>query len=230
MTLRPLLLLLALTACAVPAPQAETTSVKPGINENFLSAELNVNTYVERFEAESREIAHLAGAIAACCGVGPGTEVADIGAGTGLFEPIFSAAAGSQGRVYAVDLSDGFLAHLAERAAAEAWQNVEIVRCTDKATGLTKKSVDVVFICDTYHHFEYPQSTLASIRSALRPGGLLVVVDFNRIEGVTSEWLLGHVRAGKEVFRAEIEAAGFKFLDEPKVPGLQENYLLRFRR
>lgn len=230
MHLRPLLLLLAFPACASPAPMAPATSVKPGINENFLSADLNVNSYVERFEAESREIAHLAGAIAACCGVGPGTEIADIGAGTGLFEPIFSAAAGPKGRVFAVDLSDGFLAHLAERATAESWPNVQIVRCTDKSTGLAKRSVDVVFICDTYHHFEFPQSTLASIRSALRPGGLLVVVDFNRVEGVTSEWMLGHVRADKAVFRAEIEAAGFQFVDEPRVAGLQENYLLRFRR
>lgn len=231
MNWRLLLALLLLTgACATTAPTAETASVKPGINETFLSAELNVDSYVERFEAESREIARAAGAIAACCGIGPGMEVADIGAGTGLFEPIFSAAAGADGRVYAVDLSDGFLTHLSRRAAAEGWTNVEVVRCTEKSVELPKRSVDVVFICDTYHHFEYPQATLASIRSALRPGGLLVVVDFKRIEGESSEWLLGHVRAGQEVFRAEIEAAGFKFVDAPVVAGLAENYLMRFRR
>lgn len=227
---RLLPLLLSLPACASPVPPPETESVKPGINEAFLSTDLKVNTYVERFEGESREIARAAGALAAVCGVGPGMEVADVGAGTGLFEPIFSAAAGPSGRVYAVDLSDGFIAHLGQRRASEGWSNVEVVRCTEKSVELPKKSVDVVFICDTYHHFEYPQATLASIRSALRPGGLLVVVDFKREEGTTSEWLLGHVRAGKEVFRAEIEAAGFDFVDEPAVAGLEENYVLRFRR
>lgn len=230
MLLRHLPLLLAFAACTAPAPPIEAASVKPGINDTFLSADLDVASYVERFEGESREIARAAGAIAACCGVGPGTQVADIGAGTGLFEPIFSAAAGPQGRVFAADLSDKFLAHLARRAAAEGWTNVQVVRCSEKSSELAKKSVDVVFICDTYHHFEYPQATLASIRSALRPGGMLVVVDFNRIEDVSTAWLLGHVRAGKEVFRAEIEAAGFRFVDEPAVPGLKENYLLRFRR
>lgn len=223
------LLLLALAACAAPAP-VETASVKPGINDSFNSPDLNVAEYVTRFEAESREIARAAGALAAVCGIGPGDEVADVGAGTGLMLPIFSAAAGATGRVYAVDISDVFLAHLASRAAAEGWTNVELVKCGEKSSALPKRSVDVVFVCDTYHHFEYPQSTLASIRSALRPGGMLVVVDFERIEGVSSEWLLNHVRAGKEVFRAEIEAAGFTLIDEPELPGLEENYVLRFRR
>ena len=223
-------LLLALGACgAVGAPAAET-SVKPGINESFLAPDLAVDPFIQRFEAESREIARAAGAIAAFCGLAPGAVIADVGAGTGLFEPLFDQAVGPEGKVYAVEISAPFLAHLAARDAAEGWRNVELVACTERSVALPARSVDVVFICDTYHHFEYPQSTLASIRRALRPGGLLVVVDFERIEGVSSAWLLDHVRAGKDVFRAEIETAGFRFLDEPEVPGLEENYVLRFRR
>ncbi len=226
-----ILLALALSACVAPdsAPAAEL-SVKPGINEPFLAEDLKVETYIQRFEGESREIARSFGAIAAFCGLRPGLAIADVGAGTGLFEPIFDQAVGPEGKVFAVDLSDAFLGHLAARDAAEGWQSVEIVACTDRSVELPARSVDVVFLCDTYHHFEYPQSTLASIRRALKPGGMFVVVDFVRIEGVSSPWLLDHVRAGKEVFRAEIEEAGFQFLDEPKVPGLAENYLLRFRK
>ncbi len=230
---RPVLipLLLALAACtAAPIAPADESSVKPGINDTFLAPDVKVDTYVQRFEGESREIARAVGAIAAFCGLQPGIAIADVGAGTGLFEPLFDQAVGEFGKVYAVDLSDAFLGHLAARDAAEGWQRVEIVACTERSVELPARSVDVVFLCDTYHHFEYPQNTLASIRSALKPGGMLVIVDFERVEGVSSEWLLEHVRAGKEVFRAEIEEAGFRFLDEPKVPGLEENYLLRFRR
>jgi len=64
----------------------------------------------------------------------------------------------------------------------------------------------------------------------MRPGARLVVVDFERIPGVTREWLLDHVRADKQTFLEEIVAAGFEFLDEPDVEGLEENYVLRFRR
>jgi len=64
----------------------------------------------------------------------------------------------------------------------------------------------------------------------LRPGGELIVVDFERIPGETRKWLLDHVRANKQTFRAEIEAAGFEFVEEVQIEGLVENYFLRFSR
>jgi SAM-dependent methyltransferase len=93
---------------------------------------------------------------------------------------------------------------------------------------LAPASIDLAFICDAYHHFEQPKAMLASIRRALRPGGTLIVVDFERIPGVSPDWILKHVRAGKEDFRAEIEAAGFGFVEEVKL--MRENYVLRFSR
>ena len=65
---------------------------------------------------------------------------------------------------------------------------------------------------------------------AAMAGGTLVVVDFDRVPGTSREWLLTHVRAGKDEVRGEIEEAGFEFLDEVDVEGFAENYLLRFRR
>ena len=59
-------------------------------------------------------------------------------------------------------------------------------------------------------------------------GGRLVVVDFERIPGVSREWILGHVRAGKETFAKEIESVGFTKRTEIEVPGLKENYFLVF--
>ena len=51
-----------------------------------------------------------------------------------------------------------------------------------------------------------------------------------RIPGKSREWVVGHVRAGKEVFRDEILAAGFVLEEEIKVEGFEENYFLRFRK
>jgi len=69
---------------------------------------------------------------------------------------------------------------------------------------------------------------LASIHRALRPGGSLVIIDFERIPGVSSAWVMNHVRAGKETVIREVEAAGFRL--EKEIPLLRQNYMLRFRR
>jgi predicted methyltransferase len=67
------------------------------------------------------------------------------------------------------------------------------------------------------------------LRRALRPGGALVVVDYERIPGRTGPFILGHVRAGKQETAKEIEQAGFVLEAELEVEGLVENYMLRFR-
>jgi len=112
--------------------------------------------------------------------------VADIGAGTGLFLPDFDRGVGSEGRVYAVEISPKFLVHLSERAEREKLAQVEVVKGLEDSVELPAASVDLAFVCDTYHHFEYPKSTLESLFSAIRPGGSLVILDFERIPDKSS--------------------------------------------
>ena len=229
--MRTLLLcsLLSFSSCATQSPAPEA-SVRAGVNERFLDPELNVAEYVELFEGESREIAVHREAIVAALKIQTGSRVADIGAGTGLFMDSLAQAVGSEGKLVAVEISTGFLKHLEERAQEAGYTQVEVALCSERSVELAPESIDLAFICDTYHHFEYPNSTMTSLRRALRPGGRLVVIDFDRIEGVTRQWMLDHVRASKQVFRSEIEAAGFVFTGELSVPGLSENYMLQFRR
>ena len=54
------------------------------------------------------------------------------------------------------------------------------------------------------------------------------LIDFHRVEGKSSDWVLGHVRAGQEVFVKEVESAGFKAVGEEKF--LKENYFVRFEK
>jgi ubiquinone/menaquinone biosynthesis C-methylase UbiE len=157
-------------------------------------------------------------------------DVADVGAGTGLFTLLFAPQVGPKGTVYAVDIAAKFLDHIREAAAQRRLGNVKTVLCSERSAELPADSVDVVFVCDTYHHFEYPRSTLASMHEALRPGGELVIVDFIREEGVSRPWILEHVRAGLPIVRQEIEAAGFRQVQVESTPFLRENYLVRFRK
>jgi ubiquinone/menaquinone biosynthesis C-methylase UbiE len=216
-------------APALPAAAAEP-AVPAGINDAFLAPDVDVARFAEVFETESREVFAQRHAIVAALELEPGMAVADVGAGTGAFLGPLAATVGPDGRVWAVDISPRFVEHLRTRAARDGLSQVRVVRATDRSAELPDGSVDVVFICDTYHHFEYPLETLASLHRALRPGGALVVVDFEREPGVSREWILDHVRAGKLTFVREIEAAGFRLEREIEGLGLKDNYVLRFRR
>ena len=205
---------------------AQESSVNPGINDSY--KEPDAGEFTKRFETESREVFANREKIVAAAKVKPGMKVADVGAGTGLFTRLFAKAVGPEGKVYAVDIAKNFLQHIEKTTKENGIENVETVLATADSSNLRPDSVDLVFISDTYHHFEFPQKTMASVHRALRPGGRVGVVDFHRIEGVSSEWVLGHVRAGQEVFRGEIESAGFRLAEEPKF--LKENYYMVFEK
>lgn len=212
------------------APPAAETSVKPGINKDYLNPNLEVAAFEQRFEVESREIFAQRQAITDLVGLRSGMAVADVGAGTGLFSLRFAAEVGPQGKVYAVDIVPRFVEHIRGLAKERQQAQLEAVLCTERSVELPANSVDLVFLCDTYHHFEYPQSTLASIHRALKPGAALIVVDFIREPGLSRPWILEHVRAGQAQVRSEIEAAGFRLVRQEATPFLVENYMLRFEK
>ncbi len=215
---------------AQDAPTSGEKSVKPGINTRYLDPDLKVDEWLKRFEVESREIFHSRNEILEACGIEAGMTVADIGAGTGLYTRLFSNAVGDNGWVYAVDINGPFLEHIQARAAQEKQCNITTVLCPQDSVSLPPASIDLAFICDVYHHFEFPKTTLASLHKALKPGASIILIDFIRIEGVSNEWTLNHVRAGEEVFRKEVEDAGFRFEAKLQLAGLKDNYCLRFVR
>jgi ubiquinone/menaquinone biosynthesis C-methylase UbiE len=207
---------------------AQEKSVKPGINDAFKNPD--INKYLKTFEGESREIYQQRQKIVAVCALRQGMVVADIGAGTGLFTRLFAQEVGPEGKVYAVDISEKFLAHIERTCRDAGLRNVITVQGSDTSPNLPPQSVDLVFLCDTYHHFEYPFRMMTAIHAALKPHGKVVLIDFHRIPGKSSEWVLGHVRAGQEVFEKEILSCGFRKLREEKELGLKENYCLIFEK
>jgi SAM-dependent methyltransferase len=221
-----LALLLAVAALGLGSGQAQEKSVYPGINTPYQNPD--IPALLQHLEGEGREAFLKRKEIVAACGLAPGMAVADVGAGTGLFTRLLAAGVGPKGKVYAVDISRKFIDHIQKTCRKAGLANVTGVVCTPASAELPPDCVDLVFLCDVYHHFEYPRKTMASLYRALRPGGRLVLVDYRRVEGKSPGWILKHLRAGQEVFTKEIEAAGFEVLDRPDF--LKENYLVRFRK
>ncbi len=188
----------------------------PKINEPFKNPD--VKDFIKKFESTNREVYVKRDEIVAALGLKSGMAVADVGAGTGLFTRLFAEKVGPGGKVYAVDVAKSFLAHIARDAAKRGYDQVVTVLATQDSTSLPESSVDLVFLSDVYHHLEKPEKTLASIYRALRPGGGLAVIDFERVEGRSSAFVLKHVRATKAVVIKEIERAGFTGVPTPDAP------------
>ncbi len=221
------LLLVALLVTGVAMPvQALEPGADPAINRPYRSPDFE--EWVARFERPGREVYDKRGEIVAALELRPGMAVADIGAGTGLFTRLFAAKVGPSGKVYAVDISRAFVENILRSARGQGLDNVVGIVNTQTDTLLPPGSIDLAYVCDTYHHFEHAQQMLRSIHRALRPEGALVIIDYKKIEGVSSGWIMHHVRAGEEAVINEVEAAGFKLVG--KGDFLARNYFLRFKR
>jgi ubiquinone/menaquinone biosynthesis C-methylase UbiE len=142
----------------------------------------------------------------------PGQVVADIGAGTGLFEGALAAAVTPTGTVYAVDVEQGLLDHIAQRATDLKVGNVRVVlgKFTDPA--LPARNIDTAFINDVLHHIEDRPTYLKNLAGYLKPTGKIAVIDFRPGQG-------GHLnqpelRVTKEQTDTWMAAAGLKPTEE----------------
>lgn len=221
-----LLILVCLTFSGLCEIHAEEQSVRPGINTYYMDPDWQ--QWVNQFETPGREVYDRRFDILRASAVTPGMSVADIGAGTGLFTRLFSRQVGAQGKVYAVDISRPFVENILRESREQGLMNVEGVVNSAGDAMLDPGSIDLAFTVDTYHHFEFPKSMLASIHKALRSAGRLIVIDFKKHPGKSSSWVMGHVRANKERVIEEITSAGFVLLDDK--PLLRVNYFLEFRK
>ncbi len=123
-----------------------------------------------------------------------------------------------------------FVKYIAEQAKQHGHERiVKTVLNTQDSAELPAGSIDVAFICDTYHHFEHPEKMLASIHRALRPGGRLVVVDFD-LRKDSGEFVKQRAAPPKEVYYREIAAAGFEQIDAKNAPAIKDNFYAEFRR
>ncbi|MFL6212064.1 MAG: class I SAM-dependent methyltransferase [Pyrinomonadaceae bacterium] len=108
-----------------------------------------------------------------------GTNVADIGAGSGWFTVRAARRVGPTGAVYAVEINQDYLKHIAARATEEKLTNIRTVLGRADDPVLPATSVDAVLLLKTYHEIAQPVRLMRSLRAALRPGALVGIIDRN---------------------------------------------------
>ncbi len=108
----------------------------------------------------------------------PGMLVCDMGCGNGFYTLRLAAAVAPNGQVLAVDIQPEMLRLMEARAAEQQLSNIRSILGTEISPGLPKGTLDLILCVDVYHEFSQPEKMLAAMREALKPAGLLVLVEF----------------------------------------------------
>jgi predicted methyltransferase len=135
-----------------------------------------------------------------------GMTVVDLGAGTGYFLRYLSEAAGHEGQVLALDISSSSVKWVSSRIEREGLQNVQPKMVARDDPALSPRSVDRILVANTWHHISGRVDYARRLLAALRPGGVLLIVDFtiDSPEGPPPKMRLTY-----DTVMRELEVAGF---------------------
>jgi SAM-dependent methyltransferase len=134
--------------------------------------------------------------------------VADIGAGTGYFS-VRIAKRVPEGKIFAADIEPDMVRYLGERAGREHLSNLVPVQASADAANLPERA-DVVLVVDTYHHIGARTEYFGKLKTSLRPGGRLVIVDF---KADSPNGPPVRHRISPEIVTEELKAAGYVLVD-----------------
>jgi ubiquinone/menaquinone biosynthesis C-methylase UbiE len=157
------------------------------------------------FNASGPEMPRLKQALA----LRTGMVVADVGAGKGQLTFALAETVGSAGRVFSSEIDPTRLRALREAVADARLGNVTVVEAKISESGLPAGCCDAIVLRRVYHHVTDPAATNASLLRALRPGGLLAVIDIPPPYFFPDRSTLG---IAAQIVIDEVTASGFEML------------------
>lgn len=158
-----------------PPPLA--TSAEPRLP---MSGAGSFESLVADYESKDRVIWQKPGMVISMLGDLTGKTVADIGAGTGYFTfrmvPLAT-------HVIGVDIDPRFISFMDSvkvRLPAEYRSRFESRLAQPDDPGLNPEEADAVIIVNTYGYIENRVKYLQTLRSGIKPGGDLLIIDFKK--------------------------------------------------
>jgi ubiquinone/menaquinone biosynthesis C-methylase UbiE len=140
--------------------------------------------------------------------IGEGSYTADLGAGGGWFTVRLARRVGPNGKVYAEDIQWQMVDAMRRRADREGFKNVETILGTAVDSRLPDRKIDAILIVDAYHEFEQPTTLLRNAAKALKPAGVIGIVDFKKDGGGPGPLMDERVEPEKVI--ADARAAGLE--------------------
>jgi protein-L-isoaspartate O-methyltransferase len=148
--------------------------------------------------------------------IADGSSVADIGAGAGWFTIRLARRVGPNGVVYSQDVQREMLEATRRRVSREGLQNVQTRLGNGSNPNLQVTGLDAIVVVDAYQEVEDRVTFLKNLAEALKPNGLIGVVNWNPGRGGPGP--PENVRVEKSSVVADVRAAGLRIVDEETLP------------
>jgi arsenite methyltransferase len=139
----------------------------------------DIKQYLEHLDSADRDRYQNPREVVEALRLKPGMAVADLGSGSGYFTRRFIEAVTASGMVYAVDIEPEMLAYAKESIVhMHVPYTAEFILARPDNPKLPFESVDLIFVCNTAHHLEDRAAYFRNVKSALKPGGRIAIIDF----------------------------------------------------
>lgn len=187
----------------------------------------NIAQYLEHLDSPERDQYQKPFQVIEALNLKPGQAVADLGSGSGYFTRRLVGAVTESGKVYAIDVEPEMLQYVENSLVhTHAPYNAEFILARPDSPKLPVESVDLIFVCNVFHHLEDRTSYFRNVRSALKSGGRIAIIDFYHDErsgdlGFPKQHLVPQEKA-----IAEMTAAGYRL--EREHDFLPRQYFLEF--
>jgi SAM-dependent methyltransferase len=202
--LRSVFLAVFLACSVLVSSQAAVQSASPAIDQRKTSTPYAGDLSI--FDSPGRDERLQINRVMDMLGVEPGKSVADIGAGSGWFSVRAARRVTDSGTVYAVDINPKAIDYINQRAEREGLHNIKTMLGREDNPRLPTGTIDAVLLLKTYHEIAKPVALLSNLRTSLKPGARVGIIDRNgngEDHGVN-----------REVVIREAAEAGFKLVGQ----------------
>ena len=139
----------------------------------------DIKQYLEQLDSTERNHDQKPSQVIDALKVKPGMAVADLGSGSGYFTRRFIEAVTETGMVYAIDIEPEMLAYTKESVIhMHTAYTAEFILARPDSPKLPFESIDLLFVCNTIHHLEERSNYFRNLRSSLKPGARIAIIDF----------------------------------------------------
>jgi ubiquinone/menaquinone biosynthesis C-methylase UbiE len=183
----------------------------PRSHEEMHRLHQDPKAYIAMLEDPARDAYQKPHEVITALDLKPGEVIADVGSGSGYFTLRVAAHVGDSGRVYGVDIDPEMVRHLNKRVRDAGLRNVHVL-LADPDDPLLPEPVDRFLIVDTWHHIENQTGYLALIQKLLKPGGQVIMIDFQKKELPLGPPLA--MKIAREDLIRQMESSGFRLAKE----------------